>query len=385
MSAPYVSVFDRAKFGRDAKDVGDILDAPASTRWKRLKVCPFCEGRDDFSYRVDGYHCFKCGERGSVVDLAAHLWSLSPFEAACALIGADVETERRAYAAAHGGNSPPSLERRMPKPKAVVRASYGDDGVEAVIAEVRRRMRRASQTLVERYLESRGLPASFERYVHFCPDAPYDVSASWGRGRRFPAMVCVVEVDGVPTGGLHLTYLRADGRGKVDTLRPREPKKKMWGPQLNSRGVPGGIVLIRPESEVSVMCVAEGIENALSLARVVGNGCGAFAAGSLNRFQGGMAQTSWGAIDWRSPAPDPDKPAATFRHKGPALLAVDSDMQPLVVGKGQWERTITPERRAQISGVLASHWWQRAGASDVRCITPALGKDLNDCLMEQAA
>lgn len=382
MKDGYTSVFERAKHERGAKDVGDLLDVGATARWRRLKLCPFCGGRDDFSFRTDAYHCFKCGERGSVVDLAAHVWSLSPFEAACALIGADVETERRAYAAAHGGASP-SFARRERK-AAPVRDKPSDNVLE-VVADINRQLRRATGSIVERYLESRALPAAFERYVHFCADAPYDMSALWGRGRRLPAMVCVVECDGVATGGLHLTYLRADGRGKADTLQPNEPRKKMWGPQTSSRGLPGGIMLVRPRDELSVLCVAEGVENALSLALVAGAGSGAFAAGSLDRFQGGMACTAWGAVDWRAPAPNPQRPAATVRWGGPVVLGVDSDMKTLVVGEGtRWERVISPERRAQVSGVLASHWWRRAGSSDVKCVTPAAGKDFNDLLRESA-
>lgn len=384
----YVSVFQRAKSTPGVADVGSLLGVAAGPRWRRLKVCPFCQGRGDFSYRQDAFHCWKCGERGSVVDLAALIWGMSPFDAACTLIGVDIAEEKRAYAAAHDGRDPHPTPGRERKPKLVVRAASSpeDDAIADVVRAVRRDMRRASQSLVERYLETRGLPAAFERYVHFCADAPYEVGALWGRGRRLPAMVCVVEADGIETGGLHLTYLRADGRGKADTLGPKEPRKKMWGPQTSAIGKPGGIVLCKPADPNGVLCVAEGVENALSLMHIVGNGAGAFAAGSLDRLQGGLQQNAWGAIDWRTPAPDPQKPAATLRHKGPVLIALDADMAPLLVNKGsRFERAITPDRRAQIAGVLATHWWTAAGASDVRCVTPAPGTDINDFLREQVA
>lgn len=384
----YVSVFDRVRATRGLRDVGSLLNVAAGQSWRRLKVCPLCQGRDDFSYKAQAFKCWKCGEHGGVADLAAHLWGCSPFEAACQLLGVSVDDERKAYAAAHNGKQPIGGDVRREKPKLVVRPREGGDADrDDVLREIRREMRRATNSIVERYLVSRGLPASFERYVFFCPDAPYDVTALWGRGRRLPAMVCVVEVNGVPTGGLHLTYLRSDGRGKADTLGPKEPRKKMWGPQSRpGGGAPGGILLMKPRDATSVMCVAEGVENALSLAHVVGNGAGAFAAGSLDRLQGGMKQTPWGAVDWKTPAPDPKKPAATCAIEGPALIAVDSDMADLVINRGtRWEKTIPAARRAQVSGVLASHWWRAAGASDVQCVTPPAGKDINDLVTEHAA
>lgn len=392
------ALFDRAK---RAVDVGGVLGVAVSSGWRRLKLCPFCQGRDDFSYKLDAFRCWKCGEHGDQIDLYAKLNTLSRFEAACALAGADIEAERKAYAAAHGKEPARSVRRapagrvsasarpvEKPGVSAVARtaAKNRGDGISDVIAAIKGAMTRAPGTLVERYFEARGLGPDFAQCVWFCADAPYDVNALWGRGRRFPAMVCVVEIDGAPTGGLHCTYLRADGRGKADALRPGEARKKMWGPQSDGFGRPGGIVLMRPAGSFSVLCVAEGVENALTLAGAIGNGCGAFAAGSLDRFQGGMATTPWGAIDWKTPAPDLKRPAATLRHKGPVLLGVDADMKPLTINAGgKWQRVITPARRAQVSGVLAAHWWRKAGASDVRVLAPPEGRDFNDLVRENAA
>jgi hypothetical protein len=374
-------IFARA---RKSVDVGGVLGVAVSGGWRRLKLCPFCKGRDDFSYRADAYKCWKCGEHGDQIDLYAKLNTLSRFEAACKLVGADLGDERKAYAAAQG-KAPAAKRAAARRPLTLPSPPRGGEGVENVIAEIKRKVRRADGTIVERYLESRGLPGAFARFVHFCPDAPYDVSATWGRGRRLPAMVCVVEVDWAPTGGLHCTYLREDGRGKADTLRPGENLKKMWGPQ-SAGGRPGGLVLVRPASEAAVLCVAEGVENALTLAAAIGDGAGAFAAGSLDRFQGGMGKTAWGRTDWRAPFPDPNAPAATIRHKGPVLLGVDSDMKALTIEEGtRFERVITPERRAQISGVLAAHWWRKAGASGVSVLAPPAGRDWNDLVREEAA
>lgn len=369
MSAAADTVFALA---RKAADVGDVLGVPAGARWRRLKVCPLCGGRDDFAYTASAFRCFKCGEAGDAVALKSKLDRLSPFEAACKLAGLDVEAQRTAYAAEHG------VKRGPRKPLTPPPAAYAT--TLEVVARVKRRLVGAEGTIVERYLAARALPAAFARFVWFCADAPYDAGALWGRGRAFPAMVCVVTRGGRETGGLHLTYLRGDGAGKVDTLKAGEPAKKMWGPQSDGLGRPGGLLLIAPATPSAVLCVAEGVENALTLAAAVGGGAGAFAAGSLDRFQGGFLG------GWKAPVPDPVKPAATVPHTGPVVLGVDADMKPLVLNAGtRFERVVTPARRAQVSGLLAAHWWRLAGASDVRVASPPAGKDWNQLVQEGAA
>lgn len=380
MSPP--SIFAQAN---DVLDVGALVGQASGEAWRHLRKapCPICQGLGDFSFKRTAWRCHRSGERGSALDLQAAAWGCDAFEAACRVLGLDIEQARKEYAQRKGPARAPA-QKPAPKVAPTPRAAPIDDDVSGVVARVRADARSGAGTLVECYFASRGLPRRFAALVWFTPDAPYDIGALYGRGRSFPAMVCFPEVDGRQTGGVHLTYLRPDGAGKAE-LRAREPAKKMWGPQTDAQGRPGGMRLLTPAS-FQLLCVAEGVENALACATAGGDGVGAFATGSLDRLQGGMALNRWRRIDWRAPAADPDKPAATMRHKGPVLICTDSDMSPLIINRGtRFEQTISSERRAAVSGVLAGHWWRRAGAADVRVLTPPKGKDANDVIREQRA
>ena len=393
------SIFDRANA---VLDVGELIGVPARSGWTQPKgraPCPVCGGLKCFSFKRDRFKCHRDGAGGGALDLAALIWGLSPFEAACRALNLDPTEERKAYAAETKGGgarkrthaaSTQVVSRQPPRGSSETPAI--DAEIAEVIARVRAQARSGAGTLVERYFESRALPARFAGLLWFVESAPYDKGALWGRGRSFPAMLAYPEVNGVRTGGIHLTYLRADGAGKAE-LREGEKAKKMWGPQSDALGRPGGFPLMIPRAG-RLLCVAEGIENALACAHAAGGGSGAFAAGSLNRLQGGMALNRFGRTDWRRPAPDPEKPAATMRHKGPVLICVDADMKPLTFTRkrtrdGEVIETevliASPERRAQVSGLLAGHWWRCAGASDVRVLTPPKGKDANDVVKERAA
>lgn len=379
------SIFDRA---HDALDVGQLVGGKSGAGWARLKgktPCPICSGIGDFSFTRAKWKCHRSGERGSALDLQALLWGVDAFEAACRVLNLDADEQRKLYGRGRSERSERPRASAKGRARPVVTTAAAIDGdVAAVIAHVKRQLRLGNGSVLERYLAARGLPSAWAAQIWFCPDAPYESDALYGRGRSFPAMVCFPEVDGARTGGVHLTYLREDGRGKAP-VRDREPAKKMWGPQLDAHGRAGGLKLIAPQ-DGGLLCVAEGIENALSCAFAAGPGAGAFAAGSLDRLQGGMALNRWGQTDWRAPAPADDRPAATMRHKGPVLICVDADMSALVLQRGtRFERTIAPERRAQVSGLLAGHWWRKAGATEIRVLTPPNGKDANDVIRERAA
>jgi hypothetical protein len=376
-------------------DVGEFVGVKSSAaKWTQLRgvkrPCPICDGHDCFSFKPSGWRCHATGEKGDVIDFAARSWGVSPFAAACRALGLDEAEQRKAYAQ----DKAPRDVKRAAKPvvRKAAQVDAIDRDVEAVIDRIALTLVNGAGTLVEDYLASRALPRAFARHALFCADAPYDMGAAFGRGRSFSAMVFFVEHGGVKTGGLHVTYFDPAVREKslTPSLRPAalkdgEPRKKMWGPQKSASGLHAGIVLIRPEPG-ALLCVAEGVENALAMCAIAGHGAGAFAAGSLNRFQGGMAQTPWGAVDWLRPAPDPEQPAASMRHRGPVLLGTDGDMKPITVNRGsRWERVIDPARRQQVSGVLAAYWWKRAGATDVRVLTTPAGKDANDVLREAAA
>ena len=101
----------------------------------------------------------------------------------------------------------------------------------------------------ETYLRGRGLSLDLPANLRFHPACWHGATA-----RPLPAMIALVEGCAFPA--VHRTYLCPDGSGKA----PVEPAKAMLG------GVQGGAVRL---SEVQGrLVVAEGIETALSLARV---------------------------------------------------------------------------------------------------------------------
>lgn len=361
------TVFQRAK---NAKGIGDVLGVPAhAVHHRRLKACPFCAGAFTFSYTDEHFRCWRqsCDARGDVIDLAAHVWGCSKLDAALELAGE------------HKGDKREWKPKAPPKPRPLDEARQRLD----TIADILAGCEPARGTIVERYLESRAIdPARVSEALDrlmFNPRAIY-FEANGERGAvRAPAMVASVTAHGVDTGGLHCTYLASDGSGKAK----RDPAKKMWGPQRNGRGDAGGMLLIAPQPG-GVLVVAEGIENALTMAQRI-EGAGAFAAGSLDRLQGGLGDNQWGRTDWKAPFPNAEKPAAIFKHRGTVVIVLDADMAPLIINQGtRFEKTISGERRAQIAGVLASHWWRVAGASGVRVVTPPAGMDANDLARREA-
>lgn len=108
-----------------------------------------------------------------------------------------------------------------------------------------------ADTTVERYLASRGLELPLEAPLRFHP-------AAWrnrDNGPCGPAMLALTTAPEADEAvGLHVTYLRADGRGKAAGDRPKV--------MLGARGV----VRLVPDAEVTLgLGLAEGIETALAV------------------------------------------------------------------------------------------------------------------------
>jgi hypothetical protein len=72
-----------------------------------------------------------------------------------------------------------------------------------------RETRQAAGTIVETYLANRGLVLLSLQCLQFHPDCPHP------SGRRYPAMVALVEHSERGPVGVHRTYLRSDGSGKA--------------------------------------------------------------------------------------------------------------------------------------------------------------------------
>jgi hypothetical protein len=425
-------LFERARREASILDVAQSAGLKLRRQGKSWRgLCPFggCGSKHSqpFSVMTDRnrFKCFVCDARGDVVDLEHRLngtGAASPVEAARRLLGM-VEDD------------PIQRARRSHQRAREVREAEASD---AWKAELARRMwaeaTPAAGTLAQTYLEHRGIrgpvAARALAVLRFHPQAYHSGHPQFGL--FLPAMVAPIVVHpadagvvhgpwhpkvggpvgaGQPvwTGGVHVTYLRPDGKGKA-SLREGQPAKRMWGPQgvelanpEGARMIPGGIWLTSPYA-AGPLVVAEGIENALSRAMMLAGDLSlpvrAAAAGSLDRLQGGELSDDQGVVDVWRPTGDPARPPFTWPESplapwGQAEIACDSDMKPVKVrgwaGKvGGRRREVEFERdaaeRARVCARLAIAAWRRRLAprsgSVVRASRPPAGRDFNNILTD---
>lgn len=337
--------------------------------------------RSVFRIKGERWKCFGCDLGGDVVDLAAELrGERNLVEAARWLLGRDA------------GSAParPFERAAMPEPS-------GTTTSEKVALEILRGARPFAGTLAETYLRRRGVApevlALAADNLRFHPDAKH----SWDSGARrwvtAPALVLPVVTPAGPTGGAHVTYLDRATAGKAAL----EPAKRMWGPQNDSAGRPGGAWLIGPVGDGDLV-VAEGVETGLSvvtLAHRSGLPMRCLAALALGRLQGGWLRDDEGCIDPFRVTPDPARPAFTWPAPadapwGEVRIAVDRDMGEVKVkartGRGRiCSFSLDSEARARICGRLAVAAWKAAGAAKARAIAPPPNSDFNDELRRQLA
>jgi putative DNA primase/helicase len=114
--------------------------------------------------------------------------------------------------------------------------------------------RAAAGTLVQRYLNSRGLDTAIPECLRFAAELQHSPSRTF-----HPAMVAAVSVwpETEPVA-VHRTFLQADGKGKASV----DPVRMALGP------VRGGAVQLAAAGER--LAVAEGIETALSVQQATG-------------------------------------------------------------------------------------------------------------------
>jgi len=190
--------------------------------------CPFHDERSpSFTVNDDkGFaHCFGCGWHGDVLDFVQAAFGVGLREAA----------ERI------GGGAFPRLDARP------VRVEAERDTVADAIA-IWRASAVAPGTPVETYLRgARGLSIDIPPTIRFA-------SLRYGsRGPEHPCLVAlVVSADNKPLG-IQRTYLRADGRGKLDVLKPK----------LSLGRVRGGAIRLAPAA--ASLVVTEGLEDGLSV------------------------------------------------------------------------------------------------------------------------
>ena len=359
-----------------------------SGSWLRGE-CPLCgasKGKvgGSAAFVVDGaerWFCFGCEESGDVIELVAETRYMSRVEAAQWILGPEYAPAAKV--------EPSADQARASEPgEAAARNA-------ARAADIWHEATPATGTLVETYLASRHIDGRVLALM--CRRLRFHPRVLWGRsGNRWvhaPGMVGAYHTAAGPTGGVHVTFLRADGRGKADL----DPAKRMFGPTADAEGRPGAVWLIGPKG-VGDLVVGEGIESAGAAAVLHGEPCRLAATTDLRRLQGGWLADQWNRRDPDVVRSDPASPPFTWplRDIGVerVLIAVDRDMSPIKIKArkamgGTYERILGAEDRARICGSLAEQAWHRANPqlppSAFRTVAPAPGRDFSDELMEARA
>lgn len=342
---------------------------------RKLKKGP---ATDPFWVKGANWGCYRCGERGDVIDLEQQLRGGTAVEAARRLLGM---TE-------------------LPAPtRPPIRAKAGEtmSSTAEIAGELWTTAGAFAGSLGEIYLRARGVAAEVVaacgRNLRFHPRAKWWFDRDRRVWRFAPAMLALVVVAGpdgrpVATGGVHATYLAGDGLAKVES--EDAPSKAMWGPQ-GLDGKPGGTWLIGPSldghSGDGLAVGGEGIETSLSLATLEFRRTSAlpraWAALSLDRLQGRLAKDDERRVAAWAPTPDPTKPAFTWPGVARVLIGVDRDMSDLtfkaVTPRGKTcDVTWDAEARARVCARLTTAAWKAAGAASAKAVAPSPGCDFND-------
>lgn len=357
-------------------------------------LCPFHSERTPSFTVADEkgwYHCFGCGAHGGVIDFVMEHQ------------GVDfVEAVRRL-----SDEAGVTLSRESATPRAELeRPAKVQDEHRVPTVECAQWMWRtagpAEGEIVEAWLGVRGLDLSHPlvrqglralRYHPRCPVYAWRVherpEALMG---THPAMLALIErIEGPPGArvrvpmGVHVTYLRPDGRAKAKLGRTRDgkpvPTRKMFG------DVAGGGVWLGPVDSPRALMVGEGIESTLSAACLDGRAERMVAALSLNNLEGGAVRARDGALPIWNVRSDANRPPVLIDQPGHVIVAIDADMKPLLNRRIQWVRggksgmgDVSGAERARICATLAVQAWRRAGAWPAEAIRPPMGADFNDVL-----
>lgn len=211
-------------------------------------LCPFHNERSP-SFTVNeekGFgHCFGCGWHGDAIDWIRARFGLDFAEAVEEL-------------AVRAGLQPDREGRVRPQARPIARPSTDDlEREKAQKVEWARSLWKstgpASGTLVEAYLASRGIRLFPPPSLRFHPSCKHSDS-----GLLLPAMIGGVQDVHGRVVGVHRTFLRPDGQGKAKVDSAKKMGGVCWG---------GAVRFARAEE---CLCIAEGIETALSIVQATG-------------------------------------------------------------------------------------------------------------------
>lgn len=364
-------------------EIAAVAGTPLARAGRRLRgECPLCgaskgkkaSGAFSCEPQARMFYCFGCLVGGDVIDLEQRLRGGTGLEAAVRLAGMPVPTSRPAGLPRAARRQAETVE--ISAAERIGRAIWQDTDVTDL-----------GFTPAGLYLAGRGIGrgpiAGVGRRLRFAQLAKWGWDDARGTWTCAPAIVGQVASAGGPTGGVHVTYLDRSCRARARL----DPAKRMWGPQKDPAGRPGGVWLTAQDAP-GPLIVGEGIESTLSAMQLYAAPCRGVAALSLGALQGGWLSDAWGRIDPACVAPDPERPAFTWPDQGEVIVAVDRDMSPITVkvrkaGGGTVSHVLDAEARAKICAGLATAAWRAAGANVVRAIAPAAGRDFNDELRER--
>lgn len=221
---------------------------------KQNRPCPLCGGRDRFSFFMKEpggrWFCRGCGA-GDGIDLVMRFRRCA-FPQALEFIASVLGMPLEPRAAAGGAQ----------RAKARAEAADAQRALEAKWASALPLKDALPENPVRRYLASRGLEGcDWSAELRWLPEEPYWDSSEAGAPKKlgaWPVMLArVTAMDGA-FATLHRTYLTPDGR-KAPVPSPKK---------LAAGGGADGFVRLYPPS--NFLCLAEGIETALSVHMLTG-------------------------------------------------------------------------------------------------------------------
>lgn len=227
-------------------------------------LCPFHADRNPSFFintRANRYRCYSCGANGDALQFLMEIDGISFNEAVYQLA--------ELYGLVETPGKPAILRKKLPpRPQASYEEESADNQKEIEKARALFKTSLPAQgTLAEIYLKSRGidpaqLPAGVMVQLRYLPAVPYwhtpDNKAGPKLLGEFPALIAPMQNNDRAVQGVHITYLKPDGTGKIEL---RDNGKKL--PAKKMKGKPWGCA-IRLGMPASLMVFSEGIENGLS-------------------------------------------------------------------------------------------------------------------------
>jgi DNA primase len=210
-------------------------------------LCPFHDDKTP-SFTVSDekavFHCFSCGKSGDVISFVQAIEGLDFGDAVGLLTGDGTAPKSHAdlikYTAAREKGKHQRATEDAQKAKAAI--------------DIWRAAQPATGSLVERYLQGRGITIPTPPSIRFHPSLKHRPS-----GSEFPAMVAALQAPGRTVVGIHRTYLSPDGGGKANV----DPPKMALGPCATNA--------VRLAAATDTLGIAEGIETALSARQLYGD------------------------------------------------------------------------------------------------------------------